>query len=123
MLARGEATGSHLSPGDQGDIAAERIDVAQPTHPTGFLPSERKAFPALLDLGLSDCFRVIHPGEPGHYTWWEYAPRGRGRKLRWRFDFLASPALMRELRECRDEPEPRLSVDCAVVAEFRSRFA
>src|SRR4051794_27351412 len=33
------------------NIAAELIDVARPTHPTGFLPSEREAFAALLELG------------------------------------------------------------------------
>jgi exodeoxyribonuclease III len=106
------------------NIAAERIDVAQPAHPTGFLPSEREAFGALLDLGLTDCFRVFHPGEPGHYTWWENWPRGRERNLGWRFDYLlASPRLAQELHGCRHEQEPRLSDHCVVAAEFAGMFA
>lgn len=61
------AAGRLLLVGDF-NIAAERIDAAQPTHPTGFLPSEREAFAGLLELGLTDCFRLLHPGEPGQYT-------------------------------------------------------
>ncbi len=101
------------------NIAAERIDVARPTHPTGFLPSEREAFAALLGLGLVDCFRVFHPGEPGHYTWWENWPGARERNIGWRFDYLlASPPLARELHACRHEREPRLSDHCVVAGEF-----
>jgi exodeoxyribonuclease III len=84
------------------NVAAERIDVSRPTHRTGFLPSEREAFAALLDLGLADCFRVFHPGEPGHYTWWENWPGARERNVGWRFDYLlASPLLAEELQACR----------------------
>jgi exodeoxyribonuclease-3 len=112
------ATGRLLLAGDF-NVAAERIDVARPTHPTGFLPSEREAFAALLGLGLTDCFRVFHPGEPGHYTWWENWPNARERNLGWRFDYLlASPLLARDLRACRHEREPQLSDHCAVVGEF-----
>jgi exodeoxyribonuclease-3 len=116
------AAGRLLLAGDF-NIAAEPIDVTQPTHPTGFLPIEREAFAALLDLGLADCFRVFHPGEPGHYTWWENWPGGRERNFGWRFDYLlASPQLAQELRACRHEQEPRLSDHCIVAGEFaRSR--
>jgi exodeoxyribonuclease-3 len=101
------------------NVAAERIDVAKPTHPTGFLPSEREAFAALLDVGLADCFRVFHPGEPGHYTWWENWPGARERNLGWRFDYLlASAPLTEELAACRHEREPQLSDHCVVAAEF-----
>jgi exodeoxyribonuclease-3 len=113
-----EAAGRLLLAGDF-NVAAERIDVARPTHPTGFLPSEREAFAALLDLGLADCFRVLHPGEPGHYTWWENWPGARERNLGWRFDYLlASPLLAEELRACRHEREPLLSDHSVVAGEF-----
>jgi exodeoxyribonuclease-3 len=112
------ATSRLLLAGDF-NVAAERIDVARPTHPTGFLPSEREAFAALLDIGLADCFRVVHPGEPGHYTWWENWPGGRERNLGWRFDYLlGSPLLAEELQTCRHEREPRLSDHCLVAGEF-----
>jgi exodeoxyribonuclease-3 len=117
------AAGRLLLAGDF-NIAAEPIDVARPTHPTGFLPSEREAFAALLELGLADCFRIFHPGEPGHYTWWENWPRGRERNIGWRFDYLlASPLLARELQACRHEQEPRLSDHCAVAGQFARRLA
>jgi exodeoxyribonuclease III len=106
------------------NVAAQRIDVAHPTHPTGFLPSERDAFAALLDLALTDCFRVFHPGEPGHYTWWENWPDARERNIGWRFDYLlASPALAEELQACRHEREPLLSDHCIVAAEFGATIA
>jgi len=117
------AAGRLLLAGDF-NVAAERIDVARPTHPTGFLPSEREAFAALLDLGLADCFRVFHPGEPGHYTWWENWPGGRERNLGWRFDYLlASPLLAQELQACRHEREPLLSDRCVVAGEFTGTAA
>ena len=106
------------------NVAAERIDVSRPPHPTGFLPSEREAFAALLDLGLADCFRVFHPGEPGHYTWWENWPGARERNIGWRFDYLlASPLLAHELQACRHEREPLLSDHCVVAAEFTGTAA
>ena len=112
------AGGKLLLAGDF-NIAAEPIDVARPTHPTGFLPIERKAFSALLDLGLTDCFRAFHPGEPGHYTWWENWPGARERNLGWRFDYLlASRSLAQDLAACRHEREPRLSDHCLVAAKF-----
>ncbi len=117
------AVGKLLLAGDF-NIAAERIDVARPAHPTGFLPSEREAFAALLELGLADCFRILHPGEPGHYTWWENWSGGRERNLGWRFDYLlASSLLAQELQACRHEREPRLSDHCVVAGDFRASFA
>src|SRR4051794_35303814 len=113
------AVGGRLLLAGDFNIAAERIDVARPTHPTGFLPSEREAFAALLELGLVDSFRVFHPGEPGHNTWWENWPGGRERNVGWRFDYLlASPLLAQELQACRHEREPQLSDHCVVAAQF-----
>jgi exodeoxyribonuclease III len=118
------AAGGRLLLAGDFNIAASRIDVARPTHATGFLPSERDAFATLLALGLVDCFRVFHPGEPGHYTWWENWPGGRERNIGWRFDYLlASPLLARELRACRHEREPLLSDHCIVSAEFAAAGA
>jgi exodeoxyribonuclease III len=113
------AAGDRLLLAGDFNIAAEPIDVARPTHPTGFLPSEREAFAALLELGLADCFRFYHPGEPGHYTWWENWPGARERNIGWRFDYLlASAPLAHELQACRHEREPRLSDHCVVAAEL-----
>jgi len=118
------ATAGRLLLAGDFNIAAERIDVARPTHPTGFLPSEREAFAALLEIGLADCFRVFHPGEPGHYTWWENWPGSREQNIGWRFDYLlASPLLAQDLQACQHEREPRLSDHSVVAAEFTGTFA
>ncbi|MDZ4134929.1 MAG: exodeoxyribonuclease III [Paracoccaceae bacterium] len=36
-----------------------------------FLPQTRAAFRRLVNLGLTDAFRIRNPG-PGHYTFWDY---------------------------------------------------
>lgn len=115
------AGGKLLLAGDF-NLAAQRIDVDRPTHPTGFLPVEREAFAALLELGLVDCFRTLHPGEPGHYTWWGNRPGDAERNVGWRFDYLlASLSLAAELETAWHERQPELSDHCAVVAEFADR--
>jgi exodeoxyribonuclease-3 len=56
------------------NVALEDIDVYDPkafvgsTHVTG---AERDAVRALLDWGLVDVFRRLHP-EPELYSWWDY---------------------------------------------------
>jgi exodeoxyribonuclease-3 len=83
-LAWLERVGRHLQatsdPGDDavvcGDfnVALEDIDVYDPaacvgaTHVTR---AERDAVRALLEWGLVDVFRVLHP-EPALYSWWDY---------------------------------------------------
>lgn len=37
-----------------------------------FLPETRAAFDRLQYVGLTDAFRSLHPGEPGHYSFWDY---------------------------------------------------
>lgn len=37
-----------------------------------FLPETRAAFDELQHIGLTDAFRGLHPGEPGHYSFWDY---------------------------------------------------
>jgi exodeoxyribonuclease-3 len=58
-----------------GDIntAHEEIDLANPKSNeknTGFLPEERAWVSRFLDHGYIDIFRLLNPGENGHYTWW-----------------------------------------------------
>ena len=113
------AAGAKLLLAGDFNLAAQRIDVECPTHPTGFLPVERAAFAALLELGLVDCFRTLHPGEPGHYTWWDNRPGDAERNVGWRFDYLlASSSLAAELEAAWHERKPQLSDHCAVVAQF-----
>ena len=56
------------------NVCPADIDVYDPaalagaTHVT---PPERERFAALLDAGVVDAFRELHPDEPG-FTWWDY---------------------------------------------------
>lgn len=59
--------------------------------------SERTAFGNLLDSGLSDVVRPLHPG-PGVYTYWDYQRLRFPRREGMRIDFaLASAALARRV--------------------------
>jgi exodeoxyribonuclease-3 len=57
------------------NVAPETIDVDEPKKWEGGVlctDEERAALKALLDWGLTDTFRALHPGEPGLYSWWDY---------------------------------------------------
>ena len=56
------------------NVCPTDLDVYDPdafTGATHVTPPERERFQALLDAGLTDAFRELHPGEPG-FTWWDY---------------------------------------------------
>jgi exodeoxyribonuclease-3 len=76
----------------------------------------------LLDVGLTDAFRQLEPGE-GHFTWWDYRAaafrRGRGLRID---HILVSRGLVERLAGCRIVRDlrglERPSDHAAVVAEF-----
>lgn len=41
-----------------------------------FLPEERAWLEGLLEQGLTDCYRKIHPGVTDHFSWFDYRSRG-----------------------------------------------
>ncbi len=75
-----------------GDLNVTRSDVdvydpaafAGSTHVT---PDERARFEALLEAGLSDAYRDLHPDDVG-FTWWDYRQGHFHRKLGLRIDYL-----------------------------------
>lgn len=76
-----------------GDVntAHEEIDLARPKQNegnTGFLPEERAWITKFLAKGYIDTFRYQHPGEAGHYSWWDYKTRARERDVGWRLDYF-----------------------------------
>jgi exodeoxyribonuclease-3 len=96
------SAGSLVMAGDF-NVCATDLDVYDPeafvgaTHVT---PPERERFQALLDAGMVDAFRRLHPGEPG-FTWWDYRQGHFHRNLGLRIDaFLLSQALAEDLIEC-----------------------
>ena len=54
------------------------------THVT---PEERTRFEALLDAGLADAYREVHPDDVG-FTWWDYRQGHFHRKLGLRIDYV-----------------------------------
>ncbi len=69
--------------------------------------TEREAFRRLLDLGLSDAFRLFEQ-PAGSYTWWDYRTTAFRRNHGLRIDhILVSESMRQRLRECRIDLEPR----------------
>lgn len=57
-------------------------------------PKERAAYQAVLDLGLADAYRHLHP-DTVQYTWWDYRRNMFARKQGLRIDhFLVTPTLV-----------------------------
>lgn len=72
-----------------------------------FRIESRQAFRALLNLGLTDAFRVFNT-KPGQYTFWDYQagcwPQNKGIRID---HFLLSPPLTDRLLSCSIDTEPR----------------
>lgn len=57
------------------NVIPEPIDCHDPGAWEGdalFRPESRRAFRALLHLGLTDAYRALHPGEAHAYSFWDY---------------------------------------------------
>jgi len=57
------------------NVIPEPIDVYNPEswkEDALFRPESRAALRKIIYLGLTDAFRALHPGEPGHYSFWDY---------------------------------------------------
>jgi len=60
----------------------------------GQRPDERGRLQQLIDLGLDDVHRRLHPADDGLFTWWAPWRNMRQRNIGWRIDYvLASAAL------------------------------
>jgi exodeoxyribonuclease-3 len=60
----------------------------------GFLPVEREHFAELLDLGLVDVMRTLHPNQKGPYSWWSWISTAWEANAGWRIDLqLTTPGL------------------------------
>lgn len=65
-----------------------------------FLPEEREWLNRLLDWGLADSFRSLHPEVVDQYSWFDYRSRGFDDNRGLRIDLiLATPALHEQLVE------------------------
>jgi exodeoxyribonuclease-3 len=109
------------------NVAPEEIDVHSPDklkNHVDFHPKVREALEEIRRWGFVDVFRRHHPGEPGHYTFWDYrVPKALERNLGWRVDHIwATPPLAEKSvaswidREARRAEKP--SDHTFLVAEF-----
>ena len=85
-------------------------------------PPERAVFQGLLDMGLSDTFRLFEQEEK-LYSWWDYRAAGFRRNHGMRIDLLlSSPAMTEHCTASYIDTEPRKlerpSDHAPVVAEF-----
>jgi exodeoxyribonuclease-3 len=107
------------------NIAPEDRDVHDPVAWQGQIlcsDSERAAFRAFLDLGLTDAFRLFEQPEKS-YSWWDYRMMAFRRNIGLRIDhILISQALIPECRSCTIDKAPRKlerpSDHAPVVAEL-----
>ena len=103
------------------NIARDDRDVYDPEAFRGqlhFHPDEHAALNRLLELGLSDAFR-LHEAGAGHYSWWDYRGSGlrRNQGLRIDYVFLSPPlsqrctaAVMHTAERHRERPSDHIPV-------------
>ncbi len=109
------------------NIAPSDIDVHDPSKWIGqnlVSPEERKAFHQLLELGLTDSFRMFEQA-PKSFSWWDYRMMGFRRNAGMRIDhILLSDALKEKCNSSIIDKEPRTweqpSDHAPVVAEIRA---
>jgi exodeoxyribonuclease-3 len=81
------------------NVAHREIDLARPRENEGnpgFTAEERAWMDEFLASGWIDTFRLFHPDEPGHYTWWSYRAGARARNIGWRIDYFCVNVEARE---------------------------
>ena len=109
------------------NIAPSDVDVHDPSKWIGqnlVSPEERKAFQQLLELGLSDSFRMFEQA-PKSFSWWDYRMMGFRRNAGMRIDhILLSDALKEKCKSSIIDKEPRTweqpSDHAPVIAEIKA---
>ncbi len=100
------------------NIAHEDIDLANPKtnrKNPGFLPEECSWMDRFLSEGFKDPFRLSHPGENGHYSWWSYRFNARANNTGWRIDYhCVNDALLPRVQESRIHSDIMGSDHCPV---------
>jgi exodeoxyribonuclease-3 len=109
------------------NIAPNDIDVHDPSKWIGqnlVSPEERKAFQQLLELGLTDSFRMFEQASKS-FSWWDYRMMGFRRNAGMRIDhILLSDALKEKCNSSIIDKEPRTweqpSDHAPVIAEIKA---
>jgi exodeoxyribonuclease-3 len=113
------------------NVIPEDIDCHKPAswmHDALFQPESRARYRALIGLGYVDAFRFLHPGQGGHFTFWDYFRKAFDYNRGIRIDhFLLSPELAKRLENCEIDKGPRAldkpSDHTPIVVQFRNGSA
>lgn len=105
-----------------GDMNVTRTD--RDVHPkernpkfVGQRPAERQLFEMLLDRGLIDLGRHLHPDDTDFFTWWAPWREHRQRNIGWRLDYvLASTGVAEQASACIVQREVGTSDHGPVIA-------
>ena len=93
------------------NVIPEDIDCHKPSSwikDALFQPEPRARYRAFLELGYTDAFRSLHPGELGCFTFWDYFRQAYENNRGIRIDhFLLSPNIAGRLRSCEIDKGPR----------------
>ena len=85
----------------------------------GQRPDERALLQQVIDLGLVDTHRTLHPGEEGLFTWWAPWRNMRQRNIGWRIDYvLATSSLGATATRAECQREFGTSDHAPLIVEF-----
>ena len=103
------------------NAAHEEIDIARPKtnhHSAGFTDEERQGITNMINAGLVDSFRALHPDEV-RYTWWSHWGNARANNVGWRIDyFFVSKSLKLNLKSAEIYEAVQGSDHCPVSIEL-----
>ncbi|MBB5060535.1 exodeoxyribonuclease-3 [Granulicella aggregans] len=92
------------------NVIPENIDCHKPAswiHDALFQPEPRALYQAMLTLGYTDAFRLLH-AEGGQFTFWDYFRQAFENNRGIRIDhFLVSPSLRSKIEACEIDKGPR----------------
>jgi exodeoxyribonuclease-3 len=104
------------------NVAHNEIDLARPAENVGkhgFTNEERQGLNNLLNIGLIDTFRELHPDRKDAYTWWTHWANARSKNIGWRIDYwFASETLKHNIKNAEIHPGVMGSDHCPVSLEI-----
>ncbi len=104
------------------NVAHKEIDLANPKANVGkhgFTDEEREGIDQIIEAGLVDTFRHLHPDTLKAYSWWSHFANSRARNVGWRIDYwFASKSLSKHIKKAEVLPQVMGSDHCPVLLEI-----